>query len=164
MTYSRAEIMDIAKDTSQSFDETLSQLINIGLEELELQLGIISEISGDSYTVIHTNNPDLLGQEFALGVTYCSITLSLVAKRVFAVKKFSVSEYFRHPAYEAFQLESYIGAPIMVKKRQFGTINFTQPIERTQDFTSEEKQLVKNLSEGIGYVLGIQEDLSASTM
>lgn len=153
MTYTRSEIMAIAQDETQGAEDNMSKLLSIGLEELNLSLGIVSQILGDSYTVVHSNNPELLGAKFALGVTYCSITMSLVSKRVFAVKHFSVSDYFRHPAHKEFQLETYIGSPITVNKRQFGTLNFTQPTPRTQEFTQEDKELVKNLSEGISYIL-----------
>lgn len=149
MPYTHQEIMTIANNALLTPDENISKLIDIGIKELELQLGIVSHVKGDDYTVIHTNNSELLGQKFSLGVTYCSITLSLVAKRIFAVKHFSVSDYFRHPAHKAFQLETYIGAPIMINGKSFGTLNFTQPIVRIDDFTTEEKELVKSLSEGI---------------
>ena len=156
MTYTHTQIMTIAKDETQAAEDNLSKLLDIGLQELNLTLGIVSQIIGDSYTVVHTNNPELLGQQFPLGTTYCSITMSLVAKRIFAVKHFSVSDHFRHPAYKAFQLETYIGSPIMVNKRQFGTLNFTKPTPRTEDFTKEDKELVKSLSQAISYILETQ--------
>ncbi len=35
------------------------------------------------------------------------------------------SEYSGHPCYEAFQLEAYIGVPLLVDGQRFGTLNFS---------------------------------------
>lgn len=147
------KINEIVADTERTTDECILALIDLGCTALDLELGIVSRIENTRYTVEHSNNRELLGQEFRLGNTYCAITLSLKQERVLAVKHFAVSEFFRHPAYSAFKLESYIGAPVYVDGQRYGTINFTKAEPRTQAFSDADHQLVKQLSDAVGNVL-----------
>lgn len=161
MKYTKKEILAIANDRSISINERAAKLIEIGTQELELDLGIISSIKDKNYKIIYTNNPELLNQEFALGLTYCAITLTQVSTGILAVQKFSTSDYRKHPAFEAFKLETYIGSPIIINGRQFGTLNFTMSEPRAMNFSKEEKDLVKWLSEGVSRVLKEQFKLIA---
>ncbi|MEM9955200.1 MAG: GAF domain-containing protein [Chloroflexota bacterium] len=147
------ELIAHAQKRSLSWDERAEQLIKIGLTKLNLELGIISHIVGDKYTVIYSNNSDLVGKEFKLGVTYCQITMSMASSAIVAIEHFAVSEHFRHPAYEEFKLETYIGSPILLDRRRLGTINFTMSKKRLVSFTSEEKELVKKLSKAAGILV-----------
>ena len=153
MVYSYDQINAIVDDKTQTDDERITALVNLGLEKLDLSLGIVSHIVGRKYVVMYTNNSELLGAEFNTGNTYCSITLSLQGQRVLPVKHFAVSEHFRHPAYAEFKLESYIGTPINVNGRRYGTLNFTNPEPRNVAFDAEEQQLMIELSEAIGDIL-----------
>lgn len=158
LRYSTQEsLMELANDKAFTVEERAKALLDIGLNELNLELGIISKVVNNKYTVIHTNNPDLLGQEFDLGVTYCGITLSLVSNGIFAVKHFAVSDYLRHPAYKAFKLETYIGAPIILRGRPYGTLNFTKSEPNEREFTTEEKNLVKALSNAVAVLIREQQ-------
>lgn len=153
MVYTTEQIMAIASDGEISKDERITQLLMLGIEELDLALGIVSNIQGNRYKVMYTNNPDLQGQEFRTGNTYCSITLTLKQERVLPVKHFAVSEHFRHPAYAEFKLEAYIGTPIHVDGKPYGTLNFTKPNPRDESFTKDDEQLVTMLADAIGNVL-----------
>jgi len=148
------QIKEIANDKSKSTDDRIGTLIQIGLDDLELGLGIVSNIVGDKYTVKNTNNPELHGMEFRTSVIYCAITLSLQEKKVLPVNHFAVSDFVRRPAYREFKLETYIGTPIRVNGNLYGTLNFTNPEPRDHHFSEDEKALVINLAEVIGNILG----------
>jgi|GEM_PF-3477307 len=139
------EILNMTNNRSIPVKQRAQQLIEHGLKELDLELGIISHVEQDKYTVLYSNNPELIGEEFQLGVTYCQITLTLTQTRVLAVENFAVSEYFRHPAYKAFKLETYIGSPITAHRKVKGTINFTKSTKRSTYFSKDEKEFVKSL-------------------
>ncbi|MEM9952890.1 MAG: GAF domain-containing protein [Chloroflexota bacterium] len=147
------ELVLDARNRSVSWNKRAEQLIEMGLEKLDLELGIISRINQDKYTVLYSNNQELIGKEFQLGVTYCQITMSLRHSRVLAVENFAVSDYFRHPAYKEFNLEAYIGGPIVYNERPLGTINFTKSEKRTSSFTSEEKEFTKKLAKAAAFLV-----------
>ncbi|MEM9955214.1 MAG: GAF domain-containing protein, partial [Chloroflexota bacterium] len=142
-----------SKNRSLSWEKRAEQLIDAGLKKLNLELGIISHIIGDKYTIIYSNNSELIGKEFNLGVTYCQITMSMVSNTVVAIENFAVTEHFRHPAYKEFKLETYIASPIISDRKRLGTINFTMPERRLMPFSAYEKDLVYSLSKDAGIIV-----------
>lgn len=146
MIHNKQTLKDIALDNSKTLDQRANELLQIGLDHFNTELGIISKIKGSEYTVVYSNNDELIGEIFSLGNTYCSITMSLIHRKVFAVEHFSKSEHKRHPAYEAFNLETYIGSPVILSSLPVGTINFTKSSPREDTFTPQDKTLSKDLS------------------
>lgn len=126
--------------------ERIHALLQIGLEELSLETGIVSQINDDEYLVkyLETNQPDLSeGQIFNRGLTYCDMTLA--QGKTFAIHHAQASEYNRHPAYQKLKLESYIGSLIVLNGQVYGTVNFSRsnphPI-----FTSTDHALVNEIA------------------
>lgn len=133
----------------KSVKEQLREALKLGLEYLELDMAIISETdySDNSYKVLvqHTNNGALEDDMvFELGNTYCDITLSNYS--LVAIDSMEESDYKGHPCYTAFQLESYIGVPLIVDGKTFGTINFSSAQSKGRPFYESEKEFVLLLS------------------
>lgn len=110
------------------------------------RFGIISRIAGDSYTIEHVDsNPasDALvaGQRFALGDTYCAITL--MASDVVSLAHVGDTLHATHPCYQNTQLEAYIGAPILLDGEIYGTLNFSSPEPRAQGWSDQHRALVR---------------------
>jgi len=98
-----------------NFAGQIEHLLAVGLEYLELDVAIMSHVYDSTYTVEYFVGEGLSQRQvFDLGLTYCSITTKR-QQEVVAIHHMGISEYFRHPCYEAFQLESYIGTPILLK-------------------------------------------------
>jgi signal transduction histidine kinase len=123
-------IYQITNAYDQGFDYQIKELLTLGLKRFNLDIAILSHIENDTYTVKHCVVPEgaelAPGAEFEFGITYCNITCS--AQSPIAIEHMGEDdEYADHPAYEAFQLESYIGVPIRIRGRLYGTLNFTSP-------------------------------------
>ena len=117
---------DIVSNQSLNFESKIKRLLIFGLEVFDLELGIISKVDEESYTVLHAITPDnslMPGTVFDLQDTYCVHTLK--AGSALAFHKASQSSIANHPCYINFQLESYIGAPIKIGNNIFGTVNFS---------------------------------------
>ena len=113
---------DIVSNQSLDFENKINKLLVFGLEVFDLELGIISKVDENSYTVLYAKTPDnslLPGTVFELQGTYCVHTLT--AGSALAFHKASQSAIANHPCYINFQLESYIGAPIKIGDKIFGT-------------------------------------------
>ena len=151
----KVEITKILSNSETPAETRIHSLLDIGIRELGQEIAIVSRIKRPKYEVLYSNNEELAGQVFDLGETYCSITLGLTSKKVLAVKHFAISEYFRHPAYTAFELETYIGTPIYVNEKQFGTLNFTRSEPREIVFSDKDKKTVTLLGQAIGKILAI---------
>ena len=85
-----------------------------------------------------------IGQSFSLGSTYCAITLP--ADDVVSIDDMRTSAYSEHPCYEAFRLESYLGAPIRVDGELYGTLNFSSPDARPRRWSETDRDLVRLLA------------------
>ncbi|KTF09928.1 ATP-binding protein [Pseudoalteromonas carrageenovora] len=117
---------DIVSNQTLDFERKINKLLIFGLEVFDLELGIVSKVDENSYIVLHAITPDnslLPGTVFDLQGTYCVHTLG--AGSALAFHKASQSAIANHPCYINFQLESYIGAPIKIGDKIFGTVNFS---------------------------------------
>jgi len=117
---------DIVSNQALDFESKINTLLAFGLEVFNLEVGIVSKVDESSYVVLHAITPDnalLPGTVFDLQGTYCVHTLK--AGSALAFHKASQSAIANHPCYINFQLESYIGAPIKIGDKIFGTVNFS---------------------------------------
>ncbi|MCG7545732.1 ATP-binding protein [Pseudoalteromonas sp. MM17-2] len=157
-----ARLHQITSDQQLSFFEKVHRLMRFGLDEFALDIAIVSRIDGKDYIVEHVITPDdslAVGTHFNLGETYCTHTLH--AKSALAFEYAGNSDIATHPCYINFQLESYIGAPIEVAGRVYGTINFSSPNIHPQAFTREQLDYVTLLGQWIGIEIARYQDIQA---
>jgi len=147
-------LYELSASKNLSVDEQLESTLKAGLDQLSMDLGIISRINGDQYKVLHfypESSGLSKGQIFNLGDTYCSI--ALVAEDIIAIDEMKVSQYSSHPCYAAFNLESYIGVPIKVNGEPFGTLNFSCAQPRKSPFTKADQDFVQLMGQWVSRVL-----------
>ncbi|MFY2508582.1 diguanylate cyclase [Vibrio pectenicida] len=130
-------LYQITNDYQKGFDIQITQLIMLGLERFNLDIGILSHVENDIYTVLHCVTPEGVelssGNTFDYNETYCQITCSSFGP--VAIEHMGEDDqYATHPAYEAFGLESYIGVPIFIDDKVFGTLNFSSPTPHSRSF------------------------------
>ncbi|GAB5535488.1 MAG: hypothetical protein Rubg2KO_17370 [Rubricoccaceae bacterium] len=124
---------------------------------LGLDIGILSRITpeDDRYEVMACSVPDGVdmapGDVYSLGETYCSITLH--SQDGVAIDEMGASEHQGHPCYAAFELESYIGAPVIVDGETIGTLNFSSSEPRHEPFSEADLDLVRLVARWAGGVL-----------
>ncbi|MGY5449575.1 sensor domain-containing diguanylate cyclase [Agarivorans sp. MS3-6] len=123
-------LYQITNAHNQGFEAQLLELLKMGLERFNLDIGILSRIQGNEYVVKHCVTPEGVelhaGDSFTLDTTYCGITCE--ASAPVALEYIGENDiYASHPAYKAFGLESYIGMPIRLNGKLYGTLNFSSP-------------------------------------
>jgi len=129
--------------------EQLREALKLGLDFLGLEMAIISHINQEenTYTVLvqHSKKQNLSdNMVFDLGKTYCSITLSEFS--LVTIHEMGQSEYSGHPCYSEFELEAYIGVPIILNGKTYGTINFSSSHKLNRPFDESEKEFILLLS------------------
>lgn len=143
---------EIAVADQSDLNELLEAALAAGLRRFGLKVGIISRIEGRKYTVYGHVAPSGSGLEngavFDLGETYCALTLD--ADTVTAVSHMRTSSYAGHPCYEKFGLESYIGAPLTVGGKRFGTVNFSSPEPAPHPFDEDDEEFMRLLTRWVG--------------
>ena len=146
---------DIAALPGANTDWQLVESLRLGAGHFGLPLGIISRIEDDIYTVLHHCAPEGAdledGRQFSLGQTYCALTLEMDG--VMAIAHMKLSDHAHHPCYAEFGLEAYIGAPLYVRNRRFGTVSFSSLEPQTREFDEGDKEFMRLLTRWIGTVI-----------
>jgi len=154
-----AKLYAITSTRELTTDEKISQILKLGCEHYGLPFGIISRIIEGHYSVMHAECPNgeiPVGASFDLGETYCAHTLKADAPVAIAHTKHS--DIAGHPCYEKFQLETYIGAPLLVDGKRYGTINFTAGEPRERPFSQTERELIRQFADWIGHEIAREQD------
>ncbi|RDZ63833.1 histidine kinase [Haloferax sp. Atlit-12N] len=153
------ELQSVMAAETPSPDERLSSLIAVGCRTLGLDIGIVSHIDGDDYTVraVHPSDAGIdVGDRFDLASTYCEEVVS--QHEVCAFTDAAAAGKADHPTYREFALESYIGVPLVVDGERYGTLNFSSPSPRATPFGTLEHTFVELLSELVSAVLSRSRD------
>jgi len=151
---------EIASLSAVDPDEQLRRALSLGARYLGLSNGIISHIKGDEYSV-HVQF-SAQGQRDApltspLAKTYCSLTVNL--QDVIAEDDIPASNYRQHPAYLLTQVETYIGAPLWVGGKIYGTLCFNSRKTRHHQYDALDKDFVRLLARWISSVVErLQQD------
>ena len=121
---------------------------------LGLDAGVLSRIEDDVYhvEVCHPAGSGLEpGQTFAARAMFCSVALD--AGGPVAVDHMAASPYRTHPAYATFGFESYIGIPVRVAGRSYGTLCFAGRAPRTPPFSQDDADVLALLAQWISGAL-----------
>lgn len=153
-------LFDIATSQSLSPKSKVHEILKLGCERFETMSAIVSCVREQTYTVTYCYSqeaPVEPGTTFELGDTYCSKTL--LSDGPVAYHCASQSELATHPCYNMFLLETYIGVPLIVGGRTFGTLNFTAP-EARRPFSKMDIEVIKLFAAWVSQQLSIEEALS----
>ncbi|MGB3209179.1 MAG: ATP-binding protein [Desulforhopalus sp.] len=147
-------LCEIMTDTPLHFEEQIHRALQEGLAMLHLDLGIVSNIEGNKYTVLFfspSRAPIQKGQVFDLNSTYCTLTID--KRDVVAIDRMADSQYSGHPCYSSFGLESYIGVPVLVEGAPYGTLNFSSTVPRSTPFSEADRNFVRLMGRWVGTCL-----------
>lgn len=150
----------IATTAHLSVDEQIDAALVVVSDYLKLPLGIVSHIQDEIYEVVNVLVKELpvsieKGQVFSLGHTYCSITCE--KNRAIGMHQVGQSERAGHPCYVDMGLETYIGAPVRVREKVYGTVSFSSPSPRAQPFSQYDLEFIEILANWVGYSIEKRE-------
>jgi len=149
------KIYKITSRVSGNLQHQIKYALQALTEIFDLELAIISKIEGNDYIVVDFYSADpntglQIGTSFDFKNTYCSITYS--HDDIIAIHSMKNSRYHQHPCYKNFQLEAYIGMPLWVNGKRYGTINFSSPRPR-DEFSEYEKEYLMILAQWVSGLL-----------
>ncbi|WP_028670868.1 GAF domain-containing protein [Saccharospirillum impatiens] len=151
---------DIAADAKSSLDERLNRALALGCEYLGLEVGIISRIEQDRYTVQWCQAPPTTdlnpGDEFALGDTFCSLVLNNEGELV--IQTATGTPFQQHPCYLRFGVKSYVGIRLQVRSTVYGTLNFSASHKKSAPLDETDLAFVRLLGRWIEAALERAQD------
>jgi PAS domain S-box-containing protein len=151
-------LAQIVTDAERPADQRITDLLDLGTTYLDLDVGILSEIDAPGYTVRNVVDPAESmnpGDTFDLTNTYCSLVYD--ADGPVSFQSATDGDVKDHPAYEKQGVESYIGVPVFVGGRRYGTLNFSRPRAREKAITDVEESFVRIMARWIGTELTRQQ-------
>lgn len=139
----------------EDFTTQVDKLLALGCERFNLDIAILSKVTENRYQVQNVVCPEAVeispGDSFDLESTYCEVTLK--AQKPVGFEFVKHSELFNHPAYKAFQLESYIGMPITVNNKIYGTLNFSSHTPYNRKFLDVDIDALQLMAMWLSYSL-----------
>lgn len=147
------KIHNITSNLDFTYDQKLNSLLDVGLNHFGFEIAIISRITGNDYIVescVDINNELQPSTCFDLSGTYCIHTLT--ANKTLGFHFTAESDIKNHPCYLNFKLESYIGSPIKVDGKLYGTVNFSSH-NPTEPFCKDDYTLMGILADTLSFLI-----------
>ena len=140
----------------QNFEELLDDYLTAGCLMFGLSMGIMAEVEGETF-IVRAAKTDLAyfvrGLELKLSDTFCAAVIKL--KKTVSYAHIGAKEEMReHPAYQLCKSESYIGTPIFINNRTYGTLSFSSREIKKKDFEYQEIEIIELMAQSIGKILG----------
>ncbi|MBC3936165.1 PAS domain S-box protein [Undibacterium sp. CY7W] len=151
-------LLTLTRITSLSFEDPITLLretLALGCQYLQLTTGVISHKLPDDRMEILVQHPEtcdnLEGQIFPRSQTYSD----LVSREhgVFSVEHVFASPYRLHPSYLQFKQETYIGIPLFMDGKRYGTLGFSDKVARANPYSGTEKEFINILGDWVNATL-----------
>jgi hypothetical protein len=129
-------------------EEMLNEILALGCQLLKMETGIVSQVSNDNYKIIALNTPlDVfsINENIALKNTYCR-TVIKEQDCVYFEHIAMIKTMRSHPLYKSLKLESYLGLPLIINGKCYGTLSFYSQNARKNPFAWHEIQIIKLLA------------------
>ncbi len=141
-------------DQDLSFEEKIRRLLDLGRDYLGLPYGFLTRITEDTqYIVQASGSHELLqkGESCPLSKSYCRKTIQ--EESLLTVQDAVTEGWEGDPAYEAFDLGTYVGAQVLVDGKLYGTFCFAATPPRDAPFTEREETFVELMAHWASYEL-----------
>ena len=148
-----SRLHNVAFELDRPIESTLERLLEIATESLELPIGYVTRIDGDTQRIIAAAGDHDLIEEGAtdpLERTYCRRTIEADEPVVVADAEVD-PDWVDDPAFDRFGLRCYIGGKVVVDGEVIGTVCFADEEPRDPHVGRVQQSTVKALAQWIGH-------------
>jgi len=150
-------LYELASDTELSFEEKRERILRLGTAYLDLPYGFVTTLRDDvQYIVASVGDHDQLqpGDTCDIEDAYCRKTID--SDQLLGIGHAAEEGWGGDSAYERFQLESYVGAKLLVDDDLYGTLCFAGDDPRGA-FSDTEQAFVELASRWLSYELSAKQ-------
>ena len=150
------EVYEIISDADRDFEKQVEALLDLGRRVIGVEYGSLSELDGEEYVFRVVDAPaDTLeaGDSFELPATNCERTVRSAETVTISDIAVEAPELVDRPPHAEFGVDSYVGTPIIVEGRMYGTFCFYGTDARREPFSEWEVTFVDLLGKWISYEL-----------
>jgi signal transduction histidine kinase len=144
----------ISSDRDRTFESKLTAILEVGREYLDLPNAFLTRIENDTQHVEHSvasHSALQAGGSCPLEEAYCKRTIEL--EELLTVVNAADEGWSDDPAYDRFELATYIGGRVQIDGELRGTLCFADTEPRDEAFTDTERTFVELLTRWVGYEL-----------
>lgn len=135
------------------FEELFSDYIQTGCMIFGFSTGIISEIINSIYTIREVRSEfDFLQPNLTLNLNDTCCVEVVNSKQTIAYTKINQITPTLNPAIY-WKPKSYLGTPIIVNSKIYGTLSFSSTQERAQNFSSQEQEIIELMAQNLGRLI-----------
>jgi PAS domain S-box-containing protein len=149
------EMYRIAANREVAFEDKVTTMLRVGRDFLGLPYGFLTRIEDGEQRIVRSVGTHPLLQQGAscpLSEAYCRKTIEK-EEGLLAVQNAVNEGWAEDPAYQAFELGSYIGSRVVVDGELYGTFCFAASGSRAQPFAEQERTVVELMTLWTGYEL-----------
>ncbi len=136
----------------QNLDELFIDYLQAGLQIFNLPIGVICQYENDQIMIQATHSEQYQikpGLKLPLEETYCMTVIQSQTTQNFTHISQN-SQLNKTLAYQAFQLETYLGTPIWVNGKIYGTLVFASTSSNLLEFQPQELEILELMAQSIG--------------
>ena len=145
---------EITASRHLSFTESIQELLAMGRQQFSLEIGTLAKIDGERYEVIASQlsgNITTQGTIYQLKQQFCAEVIQF--NRPIYITQVGSTRWHRHPCYQAFRYEAYIGVPVIVNGEVYGTLSFASRHAIDATFKAVDKELLRLMAQWMGGAL-----------
>ena len=144
-------LYSLSTQAELKLEDKLLACLRLGCELFAMPVGLINRVEEGSCRLEYVIGPEgspTPGTELNLAATFCQQTWSEVQ----AVGRGSADDHVAQddPCYVEYGLRSYLGSPLFVRGQLYGTLNFTSPEHRADQFKPQDLAIVRLFGEWAG--------------
>ncbi|WP_338756553.1 GAF domain-containing protein (plasmid) [Halobacterium salinarum] len=142
----------------------LNHLFELETAEFDLDYAFLSAIDleheTERFEIVHGSHECLHPDTTVpISKTYCRKTIT-DPEGTLAISDALAEGWGDDPAYETFELGSYLGTTVSVDDDLYGTLCFANSEARTESFRNKEKALIEMFGQWVEYILALRDGLS----
>jgi len=148
------ELYNVLSAPDPSFEDKLERVLDVGRHRLGVELGFLTRIEDGVQEIEAAAGDHPLispGESCPLSEAYCEKTVE--RDELLSVHDAPAAGWEGTPAYETFELGSYIGSKVLVRNELYGTLCFADSSPRERSFTEAERTFVELLTQWVGHEL-----------
>ena len=154
-------LLTLTRITSLTFQDPqilLRETLALGCQYLQVTTGVISHIQENESVIqvyFSTSGNIREGERYLKEYTFSDFVNK--EHDVIYATNLSQSSFSQHPSYHQFKQETYIGIPLFVEGKRYGTLGFSDAQVRQNEFTEVEIEFVNVLGDWVNGTIKRQQ-------
>jgi len=139
------ELHKIATYNHNNIEELFADYLKAGCKIFGTETGVIGEVKGELFTIRSVqSNLDYFSPGMVFDLP------NILCHQVVAEQRTILSNELEESEAKDIPIKLYIGTPIFIKDRIYGTLSFFSPQARTKELESHEQEIIELMAQGIG--------------